>query len=409
MAIKDVKIMCLYDALIDPIELKDNPKNRNKHGQDQIERLAEIYKYQGIRHPIIVSKLTGFIVAGHGRKLAAIRAGVDQMPVVYQDFENFDQEYAFVQSDNAVALWADLDIDSIKKDLEYLNDSFNIDMLGIHNFTLDMAEKDFLADADEVPEHVEPKSKLGDIYKLGDHRLMCGDSTSLSDVEKLMDGQKADMVFTSPPYNADTKVGDGDIFNSKKSKKLYAEGYADKLDSESYVQFAKDVLEMCFMFTEGFIFWNVSYNANSRFEYISQVSNRLPFLIEQICWKKSSTIPFKGSMMRDWEPVYLFSTEKTSLGLSEVVSNYWPVSNTNSQQKTHKACFPVELPEKAISLVKKKTGIVFEPFGGSGSTLIACEKTNRKCFIMELDPHYVDVIIARWENFTGKKAELING
>lgn len=143
MAIKDVKIMCLYDALIDPIELDDHPKNRNKHGQDQIERLAELYRYQGVRHPIIVSKLSGYIVAGHGRKLAAIRAGIDQMPVVYQDFESDDQEYAFIQSDNAIALWADLDLSGINADLESLGPDFNIDMLGIHNFTLDLAEKSF--------------------------------------------------------------------------------------------------------------------------------------------------------------------------------------------------------------------------------------------------------------------------
>lgn len=145
MAIKDVKIMCLYDSLINPIELKDNPKNRNKHGQDQIEKLAQIYRYQGVRHPIIVSKLTGFIVAGHGRKLAAIRAGVDQMPVVYQDFENFDQEYAFVQSDNAVALWADLDIDSINNDLQFLSIDFDKGMLALQelqNETLEEIKKE---------------------------------------------------------------------------------------------------------------------------------------------------------------------------------------------------------------------------------------------------------------------------
>ena len=153
---KDVKIMCLYDALIDPIELKDNPKNRNKHGQDQIERLAEIYKYQGIRHPIIVSKLTGFIVAGHGRKLAAIRAGVDQMPVVYQDFESAEQEYAFIQSDNAIALWADLDLSGINSDMEFFGPDFNIDMLGINNFTLDLAEKSFDPSLDDD----EPEDKL---------------------------------------------------------------------------------------------------------------------------------------------------------------------------------------------------------------------------------------------------------
>ena len=110
--------------------------------------------------------------------------------------------------------------------------------------------------------------------------------------------------------------------------------------------------------------------------------------------------------MRDWEPIYLFSTHGELLGLDEVVSNFWPISNTNSQAENHKACFPVELPEKGISIVRKKTGIVFEPFGGSGSTLIACEKTNRQARLMELDPKYCDVIVRRWQNFTGKRATL---
>jgi len=237
---------------------------------------------------------------------------------------------------------------------------------------------------------------------------MCGDSTSVDAVDRLMNGDKADIVFTSPPYNANTKAGDGDIFTSKKSKKLYAEGYSDNLESSEYVDFAKNVLEVCFSVTEGYIFWNVSYNANSRFEYIQQIADRLPYLIEQICWKKSSTIPFKGSLMRDWEPIYLFSTHKESLGLQEVISNFWPISNTNSQAENHKACFPVDLPVKGISIVKEKTGIVFEPFGGSGSTLIACEKTGRSCRMMELDPKYCDVIVKRWEEFTGEKARLEN-
>lgn len=137
-----MNIHCRYDKLLDPKTLKDHPKNRNKHGSDQIERLAALYEYQGIRHPIIVSKLTGFIVAGHGRKLAAIRAGIKEMPVVYQDFASDEQEYAFVQSDNAVALWAELDLSSINADLADLGPEFDIDMLGIKNFTLDFEEKD---------------------------------------------------------------------------------------------------------------------------------------------------------------------------------------------------------------------------------------------------------------------------
>ena len=295
-----------------------------------------------------------------------------------------------------------IDMELKVEDLENLD----IPELNMNDLEPEQESKDGLTDDDAVPE-VEQNIHgvtLGDIYQLGNHRLMCGDSTSIDAVEKLMDGQKADMVFTSPPYNANTKVGQGDIFNKKKSKKLYSEGYSDDLPSESYIQFAKDVLEMCFAFTDGFIFWNVSYNANSRFEYISQIIDRLPYLIEQICWKKTSTIPFKGSLMRDWEPIYLFSTSKVLIGINEVVSNHWQISNTNAQQENHKACFPVELPEKGLSLVKAKTSIIFEPFGGSGSTLIACEKNNRKCFMMELDPHYCSVIIERWQQFTGQKA-----
>lgn len=144
-----IEIHCRYDKLENPKKLKNHPKNRNKHGQDQIDRLAEMYKYHGIRHPIIVSKQSGYIVAGHGRKLAAIRAGIDDFPVVYQDFTDNNQEYAFIQSDNAIALWADLDISGINTDLVDLGPEFNIDMLGIKDFALDISDKDFDPDSDE--------------------------------------------------------------------------------------------------------------------------------------------------------------------------------------------------------------------------------------------------------------------
>jgi len=139
----EIIIHCKYDELVDPKKLKDHPKNRNKHGQDQIERLAEMYKYHGIRHEIIVSKRSGLIVAGHGRKLAAIRAGIKEFPVVYQDFDNDASEYAFIQSDNAISLWADLDLAAINMDIIDLGPDFNIDNLGIKNFALDFNDKDF--------------------------------------------------------------------------------------------------------------------------------------------------------------------------------------------------------------------------------------------------------------------------
>jgi hypothetical protein len=138
-----IKIHCKYDELLNPSKLKNHPKNRNKHGQDQIDRLADMYKYHGIRHPIIVSKLSGFIVAGHGRKLAAILAGLKEFPIVYQDFESTESEYAFLISDNSISEWSELDMSGINSDLGDLGPEFNIDMLGIKNFTLNISDKEF--------------------------------------------------------------------------------------------------------------------------------------------------------------------------------------------------------------------------------------------------------------------------
>jgi len=391
-------------------------RNSRTHSEDQIGQIASSIKEFGFTNPILIDA-DNQIIAGHGRLMGANRLQMKEVPCIRLSHLTESQKRAYVIADNKLALNAGWDDELLAleiKDLQELD--FDVSLLGFSDDELNgildklVEEVDGLTDEDDVPDvPKEAVTKLGDIYKLGNHRLMCGDSTSIDAVDKLMDGQKADLTFTSPPYNANTKAGDGDIFTSKKTKKLYAEGYSDNLESQSYIDFTKSVLEICFIVTDGFIFWNVSYNANSRFEYIAQINNRLEFLIEQICWKKTSTIPFKGSLMRDWEPIYLFSTNKNSLGLKEVVSNHWAISNTNSQTENHKACFPVELPKKGIELIQKKSGIVFEPFGGSGTTLIACEKSNRKARLMELDPKYCDVIVKRWEDFTGKKAELLNG
>lgn len=136
----EATIHCKYDTLADPRTLRDHHKNRNKHSDEQIERLAKLYGYHGVRHPIIVSSLSGCIVAGHGRKLAAIKAGIPEMPVVFQSFADEQAEYAFIQADNAIALWADLDLAGINSDLGDLGPDFDIDFLGIKDFTIDPSE-----------------------------------------------------------------------------------------------------------------------------------------------------------------------------------------------------------------------------------------------------------------------------
>ena len=383
--------------------IKRNPNNPRVLQDEKLDKLVrsitDFPQMLEIR-PIVVNN-DMMVLGGNMRLKACKEAGLKEVPVMKASDLTEEQQREFIIKDNVgFGEW----------NWELLQDEWDWELLDEWGLELEfdaVDDNEGLTDEDDVPEIQEEHiSKLGDIWLLGEHRVMCGDSTSSDDVEKLMNGEKADMVFTSPPYNANTKSGQGDIFNRKKSVKLYSDGYSDNLNSSDYVDFSKSVLNNCFLYTDGFIFWNVSYNANSRFEYIEQIQKHLQFLIEQICWKKSSTIPFKGSLMRDWEPIYVFSTNGNMLGLDSVNSNYWEVNNTNSQQDNHKACFPIELPFKAINL-KKQFKLILEPFLGSGSTLIAAEKLNRKCYGMELDEKYCDVIIERWEQFTGQKAEKI--
>ena len=386
-------------------------RNSRTHSDAQVAQIAASIKEFSFTNPVLIDE-TGSIIAGHGRVMAARKLAITDVPCVRLTHLTEAQKRAYIIADNKLALNGGWDDKMLAVELTDLKDmGFDLDLTG---FSTDEIEAllapvgtEGLTDEDAVPEVPEaPVTVLGDVWLLGKHRVMCGDSTSIDAVEKLMDGQKADMCFTSPPYNADTKAGDGDIFNKKKAKKLYGDGYTDALPSNEYVDFAASVLEVCFANTDGFIFWNVSYNAKSKYEYIQQITGRVEYLVDQVCWKKSSTIPFKGMLMRDWEPVYVFSTNKQSLNVAKVTSNFWEISNTGAQQKDHKACFPVALPEKAIGLVNTNSGIVIDPFGGSGSTLIACEKTGRSNRSMELDPKYCDVIVQRWQEFTGQTATL---
>jgi DNA modification methylase len=384
-------------------------RNARTHSDEQVAQIAASIREWGWTTPVLVDE-DGGIIAGHGRTLAAQRLQMTEVPVMVARGWSDAKKRAYILADNKLALNAGWENELLNLELSELKElDFDLELIG---FSADeiaalmpLELEPGLTDEDAAPElPAVPVTVLGDVWVLGKHRVMCGDSTSIDAVETLMAGDKADMAFTSPPYNADTKTGDGDIFNKKKAKKLYGEGYTDALPSSEYVDFAASVLEVCFANTDGFIFWNVSYNAKSKYEYIQQITGRVEYLVDQVCWKKSSTIPFKGMLMRDWEPVYVFSTNKQSLNVAKVTSNFWEISNTGAQQQNHKACFPVALPEKAIGLVNTNSGIVLDPFGGSGSTLIACEKTGRINRSMELDPKYVDVIIKRWQDFTGKIA-----
>jgi len=424
-------IHCLYDKLVPIGDLRPHPKNRNKHPEDQIKRLAQILKYQGFRYPVKVSKLSGYITSGHGRLEAAKANGWTEVPVNFQDYEDETQEYADVQADNAIASWAELDVSGINSDLGDLGPDFDIDLLGIKNFEIDVADKQPGCDEDEVPEKVEPKTKLGDIYKLGNHRLMCGDSTSIDAVEKLMDGQKAELCFTSPPY-ADQREYNG-------GKELSTEHLA------SFIRTAHGSVSY-FAVNLGYSRKNGEVNPYWD-DYIKEANNSGLKLVSWNVWYRGRQggIGLTTAMFiiaHEWifvfgkQPKKLNPTvENISGGLKRKIANRQkdgsveyrkdpvsinlfgsmgtvfecPAHLARNETLDHPAVFPVQLPESYIQAMTAPGDFVYEPFGGSGSTLIACEKTNRKCFMMELDPHYCDVIVARWEKYTGKKAELLNG
>lgn len=380
-------VHCSYDEILPLSELKAHPKNRNKHPKEQIERLVEILKYQGIRSPIKISKRSGFITAGHGRLEAFKRLKLKEAPVNYQDYETDEQEYADLQSDNAIALWADLDLSGINIDITDLGPDFDIDLLGIKDFVLEPAEKfEAQSDEDEVPKYVEPTCKFGDVWTLGEHRLMCGDSTATTSVDELMDGKTADMVFTDPPYNID--------YQGIKDKRDKIAN--DKMTNEQFFDFLcqsispSEVVYVCCS-------WQYAHLFKKAMEAIGCKPKAM------IVWDKVNPAQHLDMYFKQHEIIFYFGPfggEKTLRG------DIWQLKR--QRNTVHPTMKPVELIEMALEAHPDKR-TVYDGFGGSGSTLIACQKTNRKCFMMELDPHYCDVIIKRWENYTGKKAELTNG
>jgi DNA modification methylase len=280
-------------------------------------------------------------------------------------------------------------------------------------FDLTGFDADLLIEPDEqddiIPEDVPPVAKLGDLWQLGRHRILCGDATKERDVERIMGGVLAKLIFTSPPYN----MGGG----------MY-ETYEDNLKKEEYINFNIKVLSNFQKYLKGFVFWNISYNKNARDSFIEIIykilkETGLKFL-ELIVWNKKHGMPItsKEMMTRQYEDILLVGDDENIHNDLELffcgrndkrawfnkktqkgITNYWEVGTNKTQLENHLACYPVALPVKGIILMTNIDDIVVDPFGGSGSTLIACEKTNRICYMVELDPKYCDIIIQRYVNY----------
>ena len=335
--------------------------------------------------PVVVNN--EMMVLGGNMRLRAIQEiGLKEVPVIKAENLTEEQQREFLIKDNVG--FGEWDWDALANDWnpEELNE-WGLDVPLINN--LEAEEDDF-----DVPEDgIETDIVLGDLFEIGEHRLLCGDSTDSDAVAKLMNGEKADMVFTSPPYNANASVN---------GKKLYEDNKLDNKTEEEYLKFLDETKDSFYTIlkSKGIVCWNIMYNNNSRQSFIKNVNRFIEsglLLTETIIWKKNA-IPLSKGLSRAFEFIFIFQKDELDFSYQEKHSyneNVWEVSNAKTQIETHKACFPVELPSNGIKLFTKESMIVFEPFTGSGSTMVASHQLKRKCYGMELDPKYCQVIIDR--------------
>ena len=382
----------------------NNPRNND----DAVDKVAASIKEFGFKVPIIINK-DNVIVTGHTRLKAAKKLGIEEVPCIIADDLTDAQIKAFRIADNKVSEYAEWNEDLLKLELEQLEEmDFDLDELNIDysDFDLDIGEdiEEIEPEEVEVPEvPEEPKAKLGDIYQLGNHRLMCGDSTNADDVGKLMNGEKADMVFTDPPYgmNLDTD------FSGMKSKILKGGNGGNEYDAGIVDDFSPEMINtiMALDIKETFL-WGADYFA----ELLPNKNDG-----SWVVWDKRAN--GNDDIAEDYSSDKMYgscfelcwSRTKHKRDIARVKwAGMFGMKKQDNKKRLHPTQKPLELCNWFITRYSEDNSNILDLFGGSGSTLIACEQLNRNCYMMELDPKYVDVVIERWEQYTGKKAVLLN-
>ena len=365
-------------------KLKPYDKNARKHQEADLSTIKASITEFGMSDPIGVWGKDNTIVEGHGRYLACKELGIEQVPVIHLDHLTDEQRRAYALAHNKTAEMSVWDFDLLGEELDEI---FDIDM---SDFGFDLSEEEEETEVieDEVPQEVEPVAKMGDIWQLGRHRLMCGDSTSVTDVEKLMDGKKADMVFTDPPYGVDYEG----INNDSRS------GLEDLLTS-AFENYKENCIDGASVYC---------FHSDKCADIFHNVFRSFCHFSSMIIWEKQSLVLSQGDYQSIHEPcIYGWFDNGTHRFFGDrKQTSVWQFDRKSIEG--HTTPKPIGFICKALENSSKKNEKVLDLFGGSGSTLIACEQLDRNCYMMELDPHYVDVIIARWEQFTGQKAVLLN-
>ena len=378
-------------------------RNAKQHTDAQVAQIAASIREFGWGAPILVDGKNN-VIAGHGRLLAARKLGMDEVPVVPMSHLTDTQRRALILADNKIGENASWDDELLGLELTELRElGFNLDLTGFSPEEWDALingdeAKDGLTDDDAVPEVPEtPVSKTGDVWVLGEHKLLCGDATKAPDYAALLGDELVDMTFTDPPYNVN-------YANSAKDK-LRGKNRAILNDNlgEGFGQFLHDACSNILARTKGAVYVAMS---SSELDTLQSAFRRAggrwsTFII----WAKNTFTLGRADYQRQYEPILY--------GWRDGADHFWcgdrdqgDVWQIKKPQKNdlHPTMKPVELVERAVKNSSKSRDLVLDPFGGSGSTLIACEKTGRRARLIELDPKYVDVIVRRWQDWTGKTA-----
>lgn len=379
-------------------KLKPYKNNARTHSDEQIEKIAKSMKEFGFINPVLVDGDLN-VIAGHGRILGAKKLGMKEVPCLFIENLTEEQKRAYIIADNRLAEDAGWDKELLKIELEDLkNMNFDITLTGfeLEDFDFSMDETKVIEDEfdENVPE--EPTSKKGEIYKLGKHFLMCGDSTDINDVEKLMNGVKADMLLTDPPYNVDYEGGTGLTIQN------------DNMDDETFREFLRvSFFNANSVMKEGAVFY--IWHADSERYNFRGACHDIGWKVRQcLIWCKNTLVMGRQD--------YHWKHEPCLYGWKEGASHLWASDRKQttvlefdrpSVSKEHPTMKPVGLFDYLIKNNTKKDDIVLDLFAGSGTSIIACEQNGRIAYSMELDPKYVDVIISRWEKLTGQQAERI--
>jgi len=405
---ESVPVFCAYDELVALERIVGNPCNPNTHPKAQIELLAKVIAAQGWRAPITVSTRSGLVVRGHGRLEAARLLGLASAPVDRQDYADEASEYADMIADNRIAELAEMDLTSLVSLLSEL-ELGDIDM-GLTGFDAHELERLFAcaenADVveDEVPEPpAEPVTRPGELWLLGEHRLLCGDSRRSDDVSRVMGGMRAVCMWTDPPYGVGYVGKTKDAMTIRNDE---AAGLPALLDA--VLANAAGALE------PGAPFY-LAHPAGALALTFEQAVKRSPLRVHQgLVWVKDCMVLGHSDYHYRHEPIiYGFNAGPGRSGRGSQDTSRWFGDQAQTSvlefrrptsSEEHPTMKPVALVAYCIRNSAPVGGLVFDPFAGSGTTLIAAEQTRRICTAIEIDPAYCDVIVARWEKLTGKKA-----